>query len=79
MEAERPVKRWEVATARVGGAVVQREETRIREFSLGCNGIGSVLGALDAGSIPGWHSGLRIRPLLQLRLRSDPWPGNSIR
>ena len=53
------------------------------DFLLWQNGIGSILGAGDASSIPGsvqWDKDLTLQQLQlrwQLQLRSDPWPGTS--
>ena len=52
------------------------------EFPLWHNGIGSVLSCQDTGSIPStWLKDPALTQLWcrsQLRLGSDPWPGNSI-
>ena len=52
-----------------------------KEFPLQLNGMGSILGGWDAGSILSqaqWVKDLLL-PQVQLRqLGSDPWPGNSI-
>lgn len=42
---------------------------RGRQFPLWCTGIGSILGALDAGSRPGLAQWMKELPLLQLWLR----------
>ena len=54
------------------------------DFLLWCNGIGGVSGVLGADSIPGPAQGVKDPALLQLlyrlqlQLRHDAWPGNSI-
>ena len=53
------------------------------ECPLGCNGIGSVRGALGCRFKPwgpvGWVRDLVLLPLrLRMKLGSDPWPENSI-
>ena len=67
----------------IKGETYHKKE-KILEFPLWLNGVNSVLEALEADSIPGpaqWVKDPALPQLwlrLQLWLRSDPWPGNSI-